>query len=179
MANNTGSLFSAKSISDFLRSQKVMIPHNQVQAYTGFLTDSFLVHKVLRFDITGKRLFETGGKYFFEDTGIRNAITGYKPDDKGKILENVVHNELLYRGYEVRTGSTGTRETDFVAIRDNETTYIQVALRLDSEKTISRKFGNLLKIEDNYPKLVITTDEQYRNTLKGVEHVNIRRFLTR
>jgi predicted AAA+ superfamily ATPase len=179
MADNTGSLFSAKSISDFLRSQKVMIPHNQVQAYTGFLTDSFLVHKVLRYDITGKRLFETGEKYFFEDTGIRNAVIGYKPDDKGKILENVVHNELLYRGYEVRTGSMGNRETDFVAIKDNETTYIQVALQLDSERTISREFGNLLEIEDNYPKMVITTDEQYRNTLKGVEHVNIRRFLTR
>jgi predicted AAA+ superfamily ATPase len=179
IADNTGSLFSAKSISDFLRSQKVMIPHNQVQAYTGFLTDSFLVHKVLRYDITGKRLFETGEKYFFEDTGIRNAVIGYKPDDKGKLLENVVHNELLYRGYEVRTGSMGTRETDFVAIKDNETTYIQVALRLDNEKTVSREFGNLLEIEDNYPKLVITTDEQYRNTLKGVEHVNIRRFLTR
>lgn len=179
IADNTGSLFSAKSISDFLRSQKVMIPHNQVRAYTGFLTDSFLVHKVLRYDITGKRLFETGEKYFFEDTGIRNAVIGYKPDDKGKLLENVVHNELLYRGYEVRTGSMGTRETDFVAIKDNETTYIQVALRLDNEKTVSREFGNLLEIEDNYPKLVITTDEQYRNTLKGVEHVNIRRFLTR
>ncbi len=178
MADNTGSLFSAKSISDFLRSQKVMIPHNQVQAYTGFLTESFLIHKVLRYDISGKRFFETGEKYFFEDTGIRNAVIGFKPGDRGKLLENVVHNELLYRGYEVRTGSMGTRETDFVAIKDNETIYIQVALRLDNEKTVSREFGNLLAIEDNYPKMVITGGEQYRNTLRGIEHINIRRFLT-
>jgi predicted AAA+ superfamily ATPase len=179
MADNTGSLFSAKGISDFLKSHKVMIPHNQVQAYTSCLTDAFLVHQVLRYDISGKRLFKTGEKYFFEDTGIRNAVTGYKPGDKAKILENVVHNELLFRGFDVRTGWKGNKKIDFVATKDNETTYIQVALRLSDEKTVSREFSNLLEIEDNFPKIVISTDEQYRNTFKGVEHVNIRRFLTK
>jgi hypothetical protein len=178
LADNTGSLFSAKSISDFLKSQKVMIPHNQVQTYSGYLAESFLVHKVLRYDIMGKRFFETGEKYYFEDIGIRNAIIGYKPDDKSKILENVVHNELLYRGYEVKTGWKGKHEIDFIGAKDNESIYIQVSLTLDSEATVAREFGNLLEINDNYPKLVITMDEQYRNTVKGIEHVNIRRFLT-
>jgi hypothetical protein len=178
MADNTGSLFSSKSISDFLKSQKVMIPHNQVQTYSGYLTEAFLVHKVMRYDIAGKRLFETGEKYYFEDTGLRNAIIGYKPDDKAKILENVVHNELLFRGYEVKTGWRGNHETDFIAIKDNETIYFQVALTLDKQATIDREFGNLLEIDDNYPKVVITTDEEFRNTIQGVEHVNIRRFLT-
>ena len=178
LADNTGSLFSAKSISDFLKSQKVMIPHNQVQTYSGYLAESFLVHKVFRYDIMGKHLFETGEKYYFEDTGIRNAVIGYKPDDKSKILENVVHNELLYRGYEVKTGWKGKHEIDFIASRDNETIYIQVSLALGSEATIAREFGNLLEINDNYPKLVITMDEQSRNTIKGIEHVNIRKFLT-
>jgi uncharacterized protein len=178
LADNTGSIFSAKSISDFLKSQKVMIPHNQVHTYSGYLTEAFLVHRVLRYDIAGKRFFETGEKYFFEDTGIRNAVIGYKPGDKAKILENVVHNELLFRGYEVTTGWKGTHETDFIAVRDNETIYIQVALALDSEAILAREFGNLLEIADNYPKLVITSDDQFRNSVKGVEQVNIRRFLT-
>jgi predicted AAA+ superfamily ATPase len=177
LADNVGSMFSSKSISDFLKSQKVSISHNQVQSYNGYLTEAFLVHKVSRFDITGKRLFETGEKYYFNDIGLRNALAGYKPDDKGKILENLVHNELLFRGYEVRVGWKGKRETDFIATKDNETTYIQVAWVLDSEATIMREFGNLLEIKDNYPKMVITSDEKFRNTIKGVEHVNIRKFL--
>lgn len=155
-----------------------MIPHNQVQLFTGYLTDACLVHRVLRYNIQGKRVFETGEKYYFEDTGIRNVITGYKPDDKAKIMENVVYNELLYRGYEVRTGWHAKHETDFIATKDNETVYIQVALCLDKEETIKREFGNLLEIKDNYPKLVITADEKFRNTINGVEHMNIRKFLT-
>jgi len=178
LADNTGSLFSSKSISDFLRSQKVMIPHNQVQAYTSYLNDAFLVSRVLRYDIQGKRIFETGEKYYFEDIGIRNAIIGYKPGDKAKILENVVYNELLFRGFDIKTGWKKDHETDFIATRNNEKLYVQVALILDSENTVKREFGNLLEIEDNYPKMVITADKKYRNTIEGVEHKNIRSFLT-
>ena len=177
LADNTGSLFSSKSISDFLKSQKVMIPHNQVQVYTGYLNDAFLVSRVLRYDIKGKRIFETGEKYYFEDIGIRNAIIGYKPDDKAKIIENVVYNELLFRGFEVKTGWKKDHETDFIATRNNEKIYVQVALILDSDKTVRREFGNLLEIDDNYPKMVITTDKKYRNTIQGIEHKNLRRFL--
>lgn len=177
LADNTGSLFSAKSISDFLKSQKVMIPHNQVQAYTRFLSDAFLVQEVMRYDITGRRIFETGGKYYFTDIGIRNVITGYRPGDRAKVVENMVFNELLNRGYDVTTGRQGSREIDFVAVRNNETRYIQVALVLESEQTIKREFGNLLEIDDNYPKMVISTDSQYKNTVRGVEHVNLRKFL--
>jgi len=178
LANTTGSLFSAKSISDYLKSQKVRIPHNQVQTFIGYMSDAYLVHRVPRYDIAGKRLFETGEKFYFEDLGIRNSITGYRPGDYGKILENAVHNELLFRGYSVRTGWKGSHETDFIASRDNETIYIQVAWTLGSEETVDREFGNLLEIDDNYPKMVVTADEQFKNTIKGVRHVNIRQFLT-
>lgn len=177
LADNTGSLFSAKSISDFLKSQKVMIPHNQVQTYAGYLAEAFLIHRVLRYDISGRRLFETGEKYYFEDMGIRNIVSGYKPGDKAKIIENIVYNELLFRGYEVKTGWRSNKEIDFVAVKENETVYIQVALVLDNEKTIEREFGNLLSINDNYPKMVISTDPKYKNTIQGVEHVNLRQFL--
>ena len=177
LADNTGSLFSAKSISDFLKSQQVRIPHNQVQAYTGYLAGAFLVHRVQRYDITGKRIFETGEKYYFEDTGIRNTITGYRPGDRAKIMENLVYNELIYRGYDVKTGWKGNREIDFIATKDNEKKYIQAALVLDNEAVVAREFGNLLEIDDNYPKMVISTDAQYRNTVEGIEHVNLRKFL--
>lgn len=178
LADNTGSLFSSKRISDFLKSQKVMIPHNQVQAYTGYLTDAFIINKVLRYDLQGKKIFETGEKYYFEDSGIRNAIIGYKAGDKAKLIENIVYNELCFRGYDVKTGWKKNLETDFVATRNNETLYIQVTLTLDNEEIIKREFGNLLLIEDNYPKMVISADKQYRNTIKGIEHKNIRSFLT-
>jgi len=177
LADNIGSLFSAKSISDFLKSQKVMIPHNQVQTYAGYLAEAFLIQRVFRYDITGSRIFETGEKYYFEDLGIRNVVAGHKPGDKAKIIENIVYNELLFSGYEVKTGWNANKEIDFVAIKDNETIYIQVALILDSEKTIEREFGNLLAINDNYPKFVISTDPKYTNTLQGVKHANLRQFL--
>ncbi|HLP73527.1 MAG TPA: ATP-binding protein [Bacteroidales bacterium] len=177
LADNTGSLFSSKSISDFLKSQKVMIPHNQVQSYTGYLKDAFLVNRVLRYDIQGKRIFETGEKYYFEDMGIRNAIIGYKPGDRAKILENVVYNELLFRGYDVMTGWKKDHETDFIAIKDNEKIYVQVALSTDNDATFKREFGNLLEIGDNYPKFVVTTDKKSRNTSEGIVHKNIRNFL--
>jgi predicted AAA+ superfamily ATPase len=177
LADNTGSLFSAKSISDFLKAQKIMIPHNQVQAYVRYLSDAFLIKGVMRYDISGKRLFETGEKYYFSDTGIRNVITGYKPGDRAKVVEYIVFNELLYRNYDVTTGWKGSNEIDFVAVKNNETRYIQVALVLDNRQTVSREFGNLLKINDNYPKMVVSTDAGYRNTVDGIKHVNLRDFL--
>ena len=177
LANNIGSLFSAKSISNFLKSQKVNIAHNQVQTFTDYLTNAFLIHKVARYDIGGKRIFEIGEKYYFENNGIRNTIVGYKPGDQAKIMENIVYQQLLYKGYDVKIGWLETQEIDFVATKNNEITYVQVALRLDNDKTIEREFGNLLKIKDNYPKMVITMEEQFENSYRGITHLPIRKFL--
>ena len=177
LANNIASLFSAKSISDFLKSQQVNIAHNQVQTFTDYLTAAFLIHKVLRYDVEGKRIFEIGEKYYFENCGIRNAIAGYKPGDKAKLLENIVYNQLLYKGYDVKIGRLQTQEIDFVATKDNESIYVQVALRLENEKTIEREFGNLLKIKDNFPKMLITLNDQVKNTYKGIPMISVREFL--
>lgn len=177
LADNIGSLFSAKSISDYLKSQQTNISNNQIQTFTDHLTNAFLIHKVPRFDIFGKRIFEVNEKYYFENCGIRNCIIGYRPKDQAKLLENVVYNQLLYKGYDVKIGWMDSQEIDFVATKNNETIYVQVALRLDSEKTIEREFGNLLQINDNYPKMVVTMDEQFSNTYQGIEHVPIRKFL--
>ena len=177
LASNTGSLFSAKRISDFLKSQQINIASNQIQVYIDYLASAFLIHRVERYDIVGKRLFEVGEKYYFENLGIRHAICGYKPQDLGKILENAVYNQLLFNGWNISTGSLNSEEIDFVCEKEGEKMYVQVALRLSEESTIKREFGNLLKIEDNYIKKVITMDVFSGSSYQGIEHEHIREFL--
>lgn len=177
LADNIGSLFSAKKISDFLKSQQLNLAANQIQQYTSYLNNAYIIHHVNRYDITGKKIFEIGNKFYFENTGIRNAIVGYKVNDQHKILENVVYNHLLFMGYEVKVGVMSNLEVDFVAKRDGETNYIQVALKLDGSSTIEREFGNLLKIQDNYPKMVITNSDFSGNSYQGINHLYIRNFL--
>ena len=178
LADNIGSLFSAKRISDFLKSQQTNISPNQIQLYAEYLTNAFFIHKVPRYDITGRRIFEIGEKYYFENLGLRNTLVGFSPKDLGKIIENAVYNHLLYMGWQVKIGWMNANEIDFVCQKDGETVYIQVALRLGDEKTIEREFGNLLKVPDNYPKYVITNDTSYRNTYEGIRHIYIRDFLS-
>ncbi len=178
LANNVGSLFSAKSISDFLKSQRTKIETNQVLVYLDYLASAFLVHRVQRYDIKGKRQFEIGEKYYFENLGIRNAMVGFRLTDRSHLLENLVYNHLLYLGWTVKVGVVDGQEIDFVCEKAGEKMYIQVALQLDSEKTIEREFGNLLKIKNNYPKMVVSYDTlNSRNTYEGIKHIHVREFL--
>lgn len=177
LSENIGNLFSAKNISDYLKSQHATVSVNQIQNYTEYLSNAFLIHRVERYDLIGKRVFEIGEKYYFENMGIRNIVIGYRITDKAKILENLVYNHLLYRGYEVKVGYYGDKEIDFIGEKNGEKLYIQVALKIDSEKTAEREFGNLLKIQDNYPKMVITEDNFNGNSYEGIRHCSIRQFL--
>jgi len=177
LANNIGHLFSAKSISDFLKSQNDKSSSNQVNEYVTALIDSYLIHSVGRYDIAGKRLFERGEKYYFENLGIRNIIAGYKPQDRANRLENVVYNHLLYSGYDITVGTIAGKEIDFVCEKNGEKLYVQVTLELSKEDTIEREFGNLLKINDNYPKIVVSGERSFENTFEGIKHIYIRDFL--
>ena len=177
LSENIGSLFSAKNISDYLKSQHSTISVNQIQNYTEYLHSAFLIHRVERYDIIGKRIFEIGEKYYFENLGIRNIVVGYRIMDNGKILENLVYNHLLYKGYEVKVGYYGDKEIDFIGERNNEKIYVQVALKIDNEKTVEREFGNLLKVPDNYPKLVVTEDSFHGNSYEGIQCCSVREFL--
>jgi len=177
ISENIGSLFSAKNISDYLKSQHTQISVNQIQNYVEYLTNAFLIHRVGRYDLVGKRFFEIGEKYYFENMGIRNVIIGYRLQDRAKILENIVYNHLLYRGYTIKVGISASSEIDFVCEKGSEKLYVQVTLRLDSETTIEREFGNLLKIQDNYPKIVVSEDDFRGNSYEGIRHVFIRDFL--
>jgi predicted AAA+ superfamily ATPase len=178
LAGNTGNLFSSKSISDYLKSQRTSIAPNQVIEYIHALTNAFVIYKVGRYDVIGKKLFERGEKYYFENMGIRNRIAGYKPQDRAMRLENAVFNHLLFCGYDVKIGVLQSEEVDFVCTKNGETLYVQSAQELSRTDTINREFGNLLKIKDNYPKIVVSADMSFENTYKGVEHIYIRDFLS-
>lgn len=178
LADNIGSLFSSKGISDFLKSQNIRMSPTLVSEYADSLASAFVVHRLGRYDIVGKRLFERGEKYFFENMGIRNAVAGYKPQDRAKRMENLVCNHLLFCGYEVTVGTLATEEIDFVCTRAGETLYVQVAAELSKPETVAREFGNLLKIKDNYPKIVVSGERSFENTYEGIEHIYIRDFLT-
>jgi predicted AAA+ superfamily ATPase len=178
LADNIGSLFSSNSISDFLKAQRIKISPSQVSEYANALSEAFVVEKIGRWDIVGKRVFERGEKYFFENMGIHNAVAGYKPQDRAKRLENVVCNHLLLCGYDVKVGSLSAAEVDFVCTRGGETLYVQVAVELSNPETITREFGNLLKIRDNYPKIVVSGERSFENSYEGIEHIFIRDFLS-
>ncbi len=177
LAGNTGSIFSAKKISDFLKSQHINMASNQVQTYIQHLINAFLVHKVTRYDMIGKRIFEIGEKYYFENLGIRHGLWGYRLEDRGKIMENIVYNHLLFKGYKVQVGIMGVSEIDFICEKDGEKQYFQVALTINDPKTMEREFGNLKKINDNYPKTVITMDAFTGNTYEGIATMDLRSFL--
>lgn len=177
LSENIGNLFSAKNISDYLKSQHTAISVNQIQSYTEYLNNAFLIHRVERYDLIGKRVFEIGEKYYFENMGIRNIVIGYRITDKAKILENLVYNHLLYKSYDIKVGYYGDKEIDFIGEKNGEKLYIQVALKIDSDKTAEREFGNLLKIQDNYPKIVVTEDTFSGNSYEGIRHCSIRQFL--
>lgn len=177
LADNVGSPFSAKKISDYLKSQKVNISVNLVQNFIAHLKSAFIIEEVDRYDIKGKRIFEIGNKYYFSDLGLRNVIAGYRISDRAKLLENLVYNHLRYCGYKVYVGALQQYEIDFVCERNGEKLYVQVALHLSEQTTIEREFGNLLKIEDNYPKIVVSEDTFEGNSFEGILHIPILEFL--
>lgn len=178
-AENVGALVSAKKISDFLKSQKTAISPNIVLNYLSFLCAAFFILRTPRSDIKGKKVFEIGEKYYFEDLGLRHSIIGYRQGDIGKILENLVCLNLKTLGFNVTVGKIGDKEIDFVAENPEGKIYVQVAYLIPDQKTHDREFGNLLSIEDNYKKIVVSMDETAGGNYKGIEHMHIRTFLTR
>lgn len=179
VADNTGSLVSSKKISDFLKSQRIQISPQLVLDYLGYLESAFFIFKVLRADITGKKIFEIGEKYYYEDLGLRHSIIGYKANDINKILENAVYQHLKISGYNISIGKSGDKEIDFICEKSGKKIYVQVTYLLQDEKTISREFGNLLEIKDNYPKFVVSMDEVMSGSdFEGIEHINVQKFIS-
>jgi predicted AAA+ superfamily ATPase len=178
LMDNIGSLFSAKKISDYLKNQKINLSPKVIIDYIKHFEDAFLLYDVKRFGINGKKIFEVGEKYYFEDLGIRHAIGGYRIADMGKIMENLVFKHLQRNGFQVFVGTLGDNEIDFVGRKSNDSIYIQVAYRIENQKTHDREFGNLLKINDNFRKMVVSMDDYIEGTFEGIEHIHIREFLS-
>jgi predicted AAA+ superfamily ATPase len=179
LADNTGSLFSAQNISKYLKSQRVKIPVQTVINYLKALTNAYFIHKVSRADINGLKIFEIGEKYYFEDLGILNCLRGLNfGRDVGKLMENAVYMHLLRNDFKVFVGKDGDKEIDFIGEKNGERVYIQVCYLLADSKTIEREFGNLMNIQDNYPKYVISMDPMIvQSSNKGIHHLHLRTFL--
>jgi predicted AAA+ superfamily ATPase len=178
LANETGNIISARGIGKFLKSQNISISITAILNYLNYLSTAMLVSAVPRSDIQGKKVFEIGEKYYFNDIGLRNSIAGFSPFDLGQIIENVVYLHLKSTGFSVLIGKQGDKEIDFIAERQGEKVYIQVALRISEKQTMEREFGNLLSIKDNFPKYMITLDEYSGTSYEGIVHIPLKRFLS-
>jgi len=179
LSDNIGSLFSANNISKFLKSQRIEISPQLTMNYLKALSNAYFVHKVVRSEVGGLKVFEIGEKYYFEDLGLRNSLKGFNQKaDIHKLLENAVYLHLLQNGYRVFVGKLDAREIDFVAERNGLKIYIQVCLQITEKSTLSREFGNLLMINDNYPKYVITLNDLIiGNDYQGIKQMNLLEFL--
>lgn len=174
---NVGTTFSATSLVKFLKNEHRTVATETVLNYIKYCCDAYLLYQVKREDLQGKQILASNEKYYIADHGIREAVFGGNMRDINLILENIVHMELLRRGYSVTVGRVGEREVDFVCDKRGEKLYVQVAYLLATEDTVKREFGVYDFIRDNYPKYVVTMDEldMSRN---GIKHRNIRDFLT-
>lgn len=182
LADNTGKLISANSIAKYMKSQSFSITSTAIINYMKFLCDAYIVHKINRYDIHGKRLFENNDKFYFEDNGIRNALAGgTREGDIEKIIENIIYNHLIRLGYEVTVGQLQAGEIDFVCTKpDGQRAYIQASYIIADDTTREREFGKLRAIRDNYPKYVISmTPLVSQSDDNGIAHLHLRRFLTK
>lgn len=178
LAQNIGSIISSKKISDYLKSQRVNVSPQLVLDYLNYLQQAFLIYNVKRAEIEGKKVFEINEKFYFEDWGLLNAIVGFPNMDIGKVLENMVYIHLKNNDYTVMVGKLGDKEIDFVGEKNGTKIYIQVCYLLSDEKVKEREFGNLLLIQDNYPKIVVSLDEYAPSNVKGIQHIHLRNFLS-
>lgn len=176
--DNVGNTFSAKSISDYFKSQYRKVDITTVYNYIDALVSSFIIEKVHRYDVHGKEILKTQEKFYLADQGIQHAVFGYRNRNISGVLENIVYNELTRRGYSVFIGKMKDKEIDFIAERKNEKVYVQVTYKMDSEKTIEREFGPLLTVKDHYPKYVVSMDDKFEDNIEGVKHVYLIDFIS-
>lgn len=178
LADNVGNPTSANSIAGSLVSEKRIESNKKtpatstVENYLGALKKAFVFYEAKRYDVKGKQLLKTLGKYYIVDTGLRNLLLGYRDVDRGHILENIVFLELKRRGYKVYVGKVDETEVDFLAEKASHKMYIQVCETLGAENTLKRELAPLMAIQDNYEKLIITNDRTFVESYQGVKVKN-------
>lgn len=180
LADNTGKPTSANNISNYMKKIGTTVSTNVVVDYSSYFEEAYLVKCVQRYDIHGKKILETNGKYYFEDIGIRNQLSGLNRREKDieKVLENVVYQHLTQLDFDVRIGQLQAGEVDFVCTKNDIKVYVQVCYLIATEETTEREFGTLSKINDNYPKYVISLSPLVtRSNHDGIIHLGLREFL--
>lgn len=179
IADNIGKIISANSISKYMKSQGSNVTPTTVVDYAKFLVEAFMIHRVSRYDIHGKKLFESNDKYYFEDHGIRNALVGGSCEgDIEKVIENIVYQQLVRFGYDVAVGQLLAGEIDFVCTKGGRRLYVQASYVIADRQTRDREFGSLEAIKDNYPKYVISmTPLVTKSDSNGITHLSLRSFL--
>ena len=180
LADNIGKLISANSIAKYMKSQGESITSSVVINYISFLCEAYILHKVNRYDIHGKRVFDNNDKFYFEDNGVRNAIAGgTREGDIEKVIENIIYEHLIRLGYQVYVGQLQAGEIDFVCTKpEGQRIYVQASFIIAEQATREREFGNLRSIKDNYPKYVISmTPLLTKNDDDGITHIHLRKFL--
>jgi predicted AAA+ superfamily ATPase len=174
--DNIGNTFSANSIKGFLESQRRKIDIETVYNYLAKLEGAYILNRCSRQDLLSRDILKTQEKFYLADCSFKHALLGYRKDGISQILENIVYLELRRRGYDVFIGKLETREIGFACEKQGKNIYVQVAYLLHDQKTKEREFGNLLKIDDNFPKFVVSMDE-IDMSQKGIIHLNIKDFL--
>lgn len=175
--NNIGNTFSAKSISNYFKSEQRKIDNETVYSYLEKLQKAYILHKCSRYDLQGKNILKTQEKFYLADVSLRYSVLGYTVDSVAASLENIVYLELKRRGYDVYIGKIKDKEIDFVATKQNEKIYVQLTQKIKSEKTQKREYEQLLEIRDNYPKYVVMADDFAGGNYEGIKTMNIVDFL--
>lgn len=175
---NIGNTFSATSISKFFKSENRKVATETILNYIKACEEAFLVYRVARNDLLGKKILNVNEKYYIADHGIREAIMENNQKNINQVLENIVYFEMLRRGYNIKIGKVDNLEINFVCKKNDETMYIQVSYLLASEDTKEREFSVLENIKDNYPKYVLSMDE-FDMSRNGIKHVNLIEFLVK
>ena len=181
ISDSTGKIISASSISKYMKTQQIEVTTTVILNYLAYFCNAFIINKVPRYDIHGKRLLESSEKYYFEDLGLRNALTGSNQiGDIEKLIENAIYLHLKSQGFTVSVGQFRQMEIDFVAKKNGQTIYVQATYLLSSDDTIEPEIGNLQLIKDNYPKYVISLDPFHKvNDREGITELHLREFLRR
>jgi len=175
--DNIGNTFSAASLSKYLKSENRKIDNETVYSYLSKLESAFILHRCSRYDLQGKEILKTLEKFYVCDPAMRYSVLGYNSDSVAGMLENIVYLELLRRGYDVYVGQLANSEIDFVATRQENKLYIQIAQKIDRIETEKREYGQLLNIRDTYPKYMLRTDEFAGGNHEGIKTMHIADFL--
>lgn len=177
MSTCIGNLTTPNSIAEFMKKNGTNITNETVDSYLKMIENAYFIYRVPRYELKGKQLLKTQGKYYFVDNGLKNIISGFSSYDTGSSYENLIYIELLRRGYEVYVGKYNDIEIDFIAIKPNERIYYQVSRSILDEKVEEREKKSLLAIKDNYRKIILTMDKVKNKEIEGIEVINIIDFL--